>query len=52
MDLDTQIIAVFCRVDDALKSLFQEQRLRPSGPEPLLSDAEVLTMEAVDEFLA
>lgn len=51
MDLDTKIIAVFCRVDDALKTLFQGQRLRLSGPKPLLSDAEVLTMEAVGEFL-
>ena len=51
MDLDTKIIAVFCRIDDAVKHLFQGQRLRRSGPEPLLSDAEVLTMEAVGEFL-
>ena len=50
MDLDTKIIAVFCRIDDALKHLFQGQWLRRSGPEPLLSDAEVLTMEAVGEF--
>ena len=51
MDLDTKIIAVFCRIDDALKRLFQGQRLRRSGPQPSLSDAEVLTMEAVGEFL-
>ena len=51
MDLDTKIIAVFCRIYDALQSLFQRQRLRRSGPEPSLSDAEVLTMEAVGEFL-
>ena len=51
MDLDTKIIAVFCRIDDALKSLFQGQRLRKSGPEPRLSDAEALTIEAVGEFL-
>ena len=51
MDLDTKIIAVFCRIDDALKHLFQGQRLRRSGPKALLSDAEVLTMETVGEFL-
>ncbi len=51
MDLDTHIITAFCRIDDVLKRLFQEQRLRQSGPEPLLSDAEVLTMEAVGDFL-
>lgn len=51
MDLDTKIIAVFCRIDDALKRLFPGKRLRRSGPEPSLSDAEVLAMEAVGEFL-
>ena len=51
MDLDTKIIAVFCRIDDALKRLFQGQRLRRSGPQPLLSDAEALAIEAVGEFL-
>ena len=50
MDLDTKIIAVFCRIDDALKRLFQGQRLRRRGPEPLSSGAEVLTTEAVGEF--
>lgn len=51
MDLDTQITSVFCRIDDALKSHFQKQRLRKRGPEPQLSDAEVLTMEPIGEFL-
>ena len=50
MDLDTQIITVFCRMDDAMERLSQGQRLRRSGPEPVLSDAEVLTMETVGEF--
>ena len=50
MDLDTRIITVFCRMDDALKSLFQGQRLRQRGPAPLLSDAEVLTMEALGDL--
>jgi hypothetical protein len=45
------IIAVFCRMDDALKTLFQEKPLRQLGPAPVLSDAEVLTMEVVGEFL-
>ena len=51
MDLDMFIIAVFCRMDDALKTLFQEKPLRQLGPAPVLSDAEVLTMEVVGEFL-
>ncbi len=50
MDLDSYIIAVFCRIDDALKSLFQGKRLRQGG-DPVLADSEVLTMEAVGEFL-
>ena len=51
MDLDTRMITVFCRIDDAFQTLLQGARLRRSGPEPRLSDAEVLTMEMVGEFL-
>ncbi len=47
MDLDTLIVTVFCLIDDALDG----HRLRLRGPQPLLSDAEVLTMEAVGEYL-
>lgn len=47
MDLSTFIIAVFCLVDDRLKG----HRIRQRGPDPKLSDAEVLTMEIVGEFL-
>src|SRR5919106_1929826 len=38
-------------MDDTLKTMFKGQRLRPRGPEPNLSDAEVLTMEVVGEYL-
>ena len=38
MDLDTHIITVVCRIDDALKHLFTGQRLHRSGPELVLSD--------------
>jgi len=51
VDLDTFIIAVFCRIDDALKSLLQGKPLRQRGPAPVLSDSEVLTVETVGEFL-
>ena len=51
MDLDTFIIAVFCRMDDTLKAVLQGKRLRQRGSAPVLSDSEVLTMEAVGEYL-
>ncbi len=47
MDLSTFIIAVFCLTDDWLKG----KKLRRRGPSPELSDAEVLTIEIVGEFL-
>ena len=47
MDLSTFIVAVFCLIDDRLKG----RRIRSRGPAPKLSDAEVLTMEVVGEFL-
>ena len=47
MDLNTFIVAVFCLVDDRLKG----ERIRRRGPAPKLSDAEVLTIEIVGEFL-
>ena len=47
MDLNTFIVAVFCLIDDRLK----ERRIRSRGPAPKLSDAEVLTIEVVGEFL-
>jgi len=50
VDLDSLIIAVFCLVDDTLRSLIPG-RLRARGPRPLLADAEVLTIEVVGEHL-
>jgi Transposase DDE domain len=47
MDLSTFIISVFCLIDDRLKG----RRVRQRGPAPKLSDAEVLTIEVVGEFL-
>lgn len=51
MDLDTLIVAVFCRVDDALAHVLDGQRLRQRGPDPALTDAEVLTIEVIGEYL-
>lgn len=49
MDLDSLIITVFCLIDDALRRM--PTRLRRRGPRPVLSDAEVLTIEVVGEHL-
>jgi hypothetical protein len=47
MDITTFMITVYCFVDDWLK----DKRIRQRGPQPTLSDSEVLTMEVVGEFL-
>lgn len=47
MDLNTFIVCVFCLIDDRVN----DRALRARGPLPKLSDAEVLTMEIVGEFL-
>ena len=49
MDLSTFIISVFCLLDNHLEDL---RPLRERGPAPKLSDAEVLTIEIIGEFLA
>jgi hypothetical protein len=51
MDLETFIVAVFCLVDDFVRDLCRGWRLRQRGPAPALADSEVLTIEAVGEFL-
>jgi hypothetical protein len=48
--LDSLIIAVFCTVDDALARIVPG-RLRRRGPRPVLTDAEVLSVELVGEYL-
>jgi Transposase DDE domain len=48
VDLNTFIVAVFYEVDNWL---MEQKKLRARGPEPKLSDSEVLTMEIVGEFL-
>ena len=51
MDLETLIVAVFCLVDDFVRDLCHDHRLRQRGPAPVLADSEVLTVEIVGEFL-
>jgi hypothetical protein len=47
MDITTFMVEVFCLIDDWL----QAKRWRQRGPQPVLHDSEVLTMEVVGEFL-
>jgi hypothetical protein len=47
VDLNTFIISVFCLIDDRIEG----RHFRARGPLPKLSDAEVLTIEVVGEFL-
>lgn len=54
MDLEEFTIAVYCLIDDLVHESQSDpawRRVRRRGPAPLLADAEVLTMEAVGEFL-
>jgi hypothetical protein len=51
MDLDTFIIAGFCRIDEAVPRVLNGQQLRQRGPCPRLTDSEVLTMKVVGEYL-
>ena len=51
MDLETFIVAVFCITDDFMRGIAREHKLRRRGPAPVLADSEVLTIEAVGEFL-
>jgi len=51
MDLETLIVAVFCLVDDFVRDLCRDRKLRQRGPTPALADSEVLTTEIVGEFL-
>ncbi len=47
MDTNTFLIHVYCIVDDFMKG----KRRRKRGPQPLLSDSEVITMEIIGSFL-
>src|SRR5690348_7857442 len=51
MDLETFLVAVYCLIDDALRTMLHGARLRQRGPTPRLADSEVLTMEIAGEFL-
>jgi hypothetical protein len=48
MPIENFIISVFIFVDDFLKDV---GKIRKNGPSPYLTDAEIITMEVVGEFL-
>ncbi len=51
MSLDDFIITCFCLVDEMLPCIRGDKRVRERGPEPVLSDSEVITMEIVGSYL-
>lgn len=51
MSIEDFIICVYCLVDDTLKKLLIDQKLRQRGFKPRLSDSEMITMEIIAEFL-
>lgn len=52
MSLTEFMITVFVLVDDSLQELFQGQTpWRQRGPQPTVSDSEILAMEVIGEFL-
>ena len=50
MSLEDFIITVFCLVDDALKKILSENRLRQRDPHPKVSDSGIITMGLVSEY--
>lgn len=51
MNLDDFIITCFCWIDDMLPSVTQGKKLRQAGPQPTMSDSEVITIELVGSYL-
>ncbi len=51
MSEEELIIAVYCLVDETLKNSVGEIKLRSRGPKPSLTDAEVITILIVGEYL-
>lgn len=51
MDLEPLIGATSCLIDEPLPTILAGRRLRQRGPQPILADSEVLTMEVIGQFL-
>lgn len=51
MSLEDFIITVYCVGNDYLEKVLSGRKIRTRGPRPRLTDAEVITMEIVGEYL-
>jgi len=51
MSLDNFIIIVYCLVDDVFRKVVADKKLKARGMQPKLSDAELITMEIIGEFM-
>lgn len=51
MSEEELIIAVYCLVDETLKNIIGDVKLRSRGPKPSLTDAEVITILIIGEYL-
>lgn len=51
MSMENFIITVYCMVDEMLKNILGDQKLRRRGFKPSVSDSEMITMEVIAEFL-
>jgi hypothetical protein len=51
MGLDDFIITCVCLIDEALPTIIGGKRLRQAGPQPKVSDSEVITIEVVGSYL-
>jgi hypothetical protein len=51
MSMEDFIIAVYCLVDELLKNVIRNKKLRGRGFQPRLSDSEMITMEIIAKFL-
>ena len=49
MDINTIIVTMFTYIDDWLQC--QNWKLRQHGPQPIMHDSEVLTIEIIGAFL-
>jgi hypothetical protein len=51
MSLDDFILTCFCPIDEMVPSVTKGKRLRERGPQPKLSDSEVIAIEVVGSYL-
>ena len=51
MDRDLRLVWLYCVIDDAVRQILGETRLRSRGPTPELTDVEALTIEIFGETL-